>query len=87
MQQNEYLKTEYIGKSVIIRQCTDPSWINKSGNIIDETQKTFLIDLAGTKKRIAKKNAIFEFTFEGKKIMIEGSCIQYRSEDRIKKTR
>jgi ribonuclease P protein subunit POP4 len=87
MQQKEYLKTEFIGKTVIIRHCTDPTWINKSGIIIDETQKTFSINLQGTAKRIAKNIATFEFNLEGKKIMIEGSRIQYRPEDRIKKAR
>ena len=87
MQQKEYLKTEFIGKTVVIRHCTDPTWINKSGTIIDETKKTFSINLHGTKKCIAKNSATFEFNIEGKKIMIEGSCIQYRPEDRIKKAR
>lgn len=87
MQLKEYLKTEFIGKTVIIRHCTDPSWINKSGIILDETKKTFSISLAGNKKYIAKNIATFEFNIEGKKIIIEGSRIQYRPEDRIKKTR
>ena len=87
MQLKEYLKTEFIGKTVIIQHCTDPSWINKSGIILDETQKTFSISLAGNKKCIAKNIATFEFNIEGKKIMIEGSRIQYRPEDRIKKAR
>jgi ribonuclease P protein subunit POP4 len=87
MQQKEYLKTEYIGLPVTIHQCTDPTWINKTGHIIDETQKTFIIEIKGTKKRIAKKTATFEFIIEGKKIIIEGFRIQYRPEDRIKKTR
>ncbi len=87
MQQKEYLKTEYIGKTVTIQHCSDPSWINKTGRIIDETQKTFIIDIHGTKKCIAKQTATFEITIEGKKITIEGSRILYQPENRIKKTR
>jgi ribonuclease P protein subunit POP4 len=83
----EYLKTEFIGKQVTILHCTDPAWTNKTGCILDETKKTFIIDIDGQKKRIAKKIATFEINIEGKNIRINGSQIQYRPEERIKKTR
>ena len=33
-------KEELIGHHVTIQECTDPSWINKSGTIVDETKNT-----------------------------------------------
>ena len=38
-------------------------------------------------KMIAKKTASFEFEYHGKKMILDGSKIAYRPEDRIKKVR
>jgi len=87
MDENHLVKDEFIGKVVTIRECTDPYWINKLGIIIDETKNTFVIEINKQPKRIAKKNAIFEFEYEGKKFSLKGSRLTYRPEDRIKKAR
>jgi len=87
MHSNEKLKMEFIGKRVTIKKSTDPTWINKSGTIYDETKKTFIIDIDGTKKRVAKNTITFELTSKENKITINGSKIQYKPEERIKKTR
>ena len=81
------VKHELIGRSVIIKECTDPKFIGISGVIIDETKNTFLIDTKNKQKRIAKKAATFEFEYSGKKITIQGSKLIYRPEDRTKKAR
>jgi ribonuclease P protein subunit POP4 len=80
-------KEELIGLHVTIKECKDPNWINRSGLIIDETKKTFLIEINGQEKMIAKKAATFEFDYDGEKITIDGSKIVYRPENRIKKVR
>jgi len=81
-------RDELIGLHVRIRECTDPTWNSVSGRIIDETKNTFLIETKdGKQKKLAKKTAKFEFDIEGKKIIIDGSKIVYRPEDRIKKVR
>ncbi|HEC72664.1 MAG TPA: ribonuclease P protein subunit [Thermoplasmatales archaeon] len=81
-------RDELIGLHVQIRECTDPTWNNVAGKIIDETKNTFIIETDdGKQKKIAKKTAKFEFNIEGKKIIIDGSKIVYRPEDRIKKVR
>ena len=80
-------KDELIGKHVTITQCKDPTWVNKSGIIIDETKNTFLIERKNYTKRIAKKIATFEFTYHQKKIAVNGNQLTYRPEDRIKKAR
>jgi ribonuclease P protein subunit POP4 len=81
------VKKELIGRTVTITHCTDPAWINKTGTIIDETKNTFLIRVKGQPKRIAKDIARFEFRVDGKKIVIDGTRLTYRPEDRIKKAR
>jgi ribonuclease P protein subunit POP4 len=80
-------RDELIGLNVKIIDCKDPSWIGKSGKIIDETKNTFLIEIDDEKKRIAKYIASFEIEYKGKIITINGSKITFRPEDRIKKVR
>ena len=87
MQKTPIVKDEIIGRIVTITNCTDPSWIGKSGIILDETKNTFLIEINEQEKRIAKKSATFEFERNGKKTQVEGSRLIYRPEDRIKKAR
>lgn len=87
MNEKKFARGELIGLKVKIKECKDKSWIGKSGFIIDETKNTFLIKIDNQKKIIAKNIAIFEFECEDKKVVIDGSKIAYRPEDRIKKIR
>jgi ribonuclease P protein subunit POP4 len=87
MNEKKFAREELIGLKVKIKECKDMSWIGKSGLIIDETKNTFLIQIENQKKIIAKNIATFEFETEGKKILLNGSKITYRPEDRIKKVR
>jgi len=87
MDKKTLARDELIGLHVTITDCKDPSWVGKSGLIIDETKNTFHLEIKNEKKIIAKKNATFEFEYNNKKITIEGSKIMYKPEDRIKKIR
>jgi ribonuclease P protein subunit POP4 len=87
MDERTLAREELIGLRVKIKDCKDPSWLNKSGTIVDETKNTFLIEIDDKKRKIAKKIASFEFEYRGKKITINGSKIAFRPEDRIKKVR
>jgi len=80
-------KEELIGLHVKIKECKDPKWLDKSGIIIDETRNTFILEIDNDRKRIAKNIAKFEFEQDGKKILLNGSKLTYRPEDRIKKVR
>jgi ribonuclease P protein subunit POP4 len=80
-------REELIGLDVTISKCKDTNWKGKTGIIIDETKKTFLINTGKKNKIIAKRIAEFEFNLDGKKITLDGSKIIYKSEDRIKKIR
>jgi RNase P/RNase MRP subunit p29 len=87
MEHDSILSDELIGRTVTIIECTDPSWVNKTGLIIDETQHTFLIETHKKQKRIAKQTATFAFDYHGKQTIVKGSRLAYRPEVRIKKTR
>ena len=87
MEHEPITSDELIGRMVIIIECTDPSWINQSGLIIDETKHTFLIETEKKQKRIAKQTATFAFEYNGKKTIVKGTRLAHRPEERIKKTR
>ncbi len=79
------VKDELIGLHTIIKECSDNSVTGTSGEIVDETKNTFRIKVNDKEKTIAKKNTLFEFEYNGKKILIDGCKLIYRPEDRIKK--
>ncbi len=87
MEREPITSDELIGRMVTIIECTDPSWINQSGLIIDETKHTFLIEIEKKQKRIAKQTATFAFEYNGKKTIVKGTRLAHRPEERIKKTR
>ena len=82
----KFAKEEFIGLNVCITNSNDPSWIGKKGLVIDETKNTFKIKINGINKTIAKKNSQFMFEYNGMNINLDGLKINYKPEDRIKKT-
>ena len=87
MEHEPITSDELIGRVVTIIECTDSSWINQSGLIIDETKHTFLIEIEKKQLRIAKQTATFAFEYNGKKTIVKGTRLAHRPEERIKKTR
>jgi len=81
------IKDEFIGQNVRISSCTDPTWVQKSGVIINETKNTFLIEINGKDKRIGKDIASFTFEKSGTVLAVSGSSLRYRPEERVKKAR
>jgi RNase P/RNase MRP subunit p29 len=61
MDDETIVKEELIGRNVTIKDCTDPTWDNKTGIILDETKNTFIIEINDNQKKIAKNIASFEF--------------------------
>ena len=87
MYEDIIIKEEFIGKHVCVKECSDPTFNKVSGIIIDETKNTFLIKTKNKKKMIAKNSALFEIEFKGTKVLIKGSRLIFRPEDRTKKAR
>jgi ribonuclease P protein subunit POP4 len=80
-------RDELIGQQVFISKCSDPTWIDISGVIVDETKHTFLIETKEKVKRIAKEIATFSFDVLGTSKHVQGSNLRYRPEERVKKAR
>ncbi len=79
-------KEEFIGRNVSIIKCTDPSWIGREGIITDETKNTFTLKINEEYKIIGKKNSEFKFEIKGNDVILNGTKINFKPEDRIKKT-
>lgn len=78
---------ELIGLNIKILQYTDPNLIGVEGIVVDETQKTLVIEKPDGKKiRVFKENGVFEFKLpHGEKVIIKGIDIIGRPWDRLKR--
>jgi ribonuclease P protein subunit POP4 len=54
---------------------------------VDETKNTFVLRRSDREVTVPKAAHDFMFTYQGEKVLIHGSEIQHRPEDRIKKIR
>lgn len=77
----KFIKGEFIGRRIKIRECTDTSLKGIEGTIVDETKNMFAIETKYGIKKVAKNIAIFDI--DGR--IIDGKKIAYRPEDRIRK--
>ncbi len=77
---------ELIGLEVMVEDSLDPGLIGLSGEIVDETRNTFLLETERGIKRIAKANTSLIFTLpEGQRVKIAGSVLISQPENRITK--
>lgn len=83
---------ELIGLELKVVDSSNKSLIGISGIIVDETKKTFLIELKdsthnlNSEKLIQKDISIFQFKVpDGTIVEIDGKILLNRPEDRIKK--
>jgi len=78
---------ELIGLDVTILSHSDPHLIGVSGRIVDETMNTLRILLNnGRILTVFKRYGLFEITLPGNtKVVIDGSQIFGRPEDRLKR--
>ena len=76
-----FIKGELIGLKAKVVRCSDPTLVNRTGEIIDETKNTFLIKTRTREKRVAKDIAQFEI--DG--THVEGKRIKCQPWERIKK--
>ncbi len=78
---------EIIGLKVRIIEHSDPSLVGVVGRIVDETQKTIVIEtLSGKRKRVLKEHGVYEIRLPHReeKVIIRGFEILGRPEDRLK---
>jgi len=72
---------ELIGLSVTVEKSTNQTLVGIRGKVEDETRDTLVI----SGRIVQKKDNTFLFSVGEEKVEIEGSVIQGRPEDRIKK--
>ena len=82
---HEILNHELIGLEAEVLEDSNSSNVSIKGEVIDETMNTIVINCDGA-KRLAKKNAVFKFKLNGEAVKVEGSALQGRPEERVKKT-
>ena len=75
------MNTTWIGQLLTVVESTDPTLIGRSGNVIDETQKTLTI-LENGHARVFGKAAI-QFTLNDGTTVLSGSSLRQRPEDRM----
>lgn len=83
LNEKNILMHELIGLGVKVKS-SDSSKHEMKGRIIDESKKTFTIETINGEKKIAKREASFEFKVKGKKVVVSGRILEFSPEDRIK---
>ena len=77
---------ELIGLEVNVEASSNPGQIGLSGQVVDETRNTFLLETKAKVVRLAKKNTSLDFTLPfGQKVRIAGSVLISQPENRISK--
>ena len=75
------MNTTWIGQKLTVVGSTDPTLVGRSGNVIDETQKTLTI-LENGQERVFGKAAI-QFTLNDGITVLSGLSLRQRPEDRM----
>ncbi len=79
-------RMEFIGKTIEVVAADNPSLIGIMGKVMDETKNTLVIETKGKEiKKLLKKQITIKTTINEKKYIIDGSLLQGRPEDRLKK--
>ncbi|QLH75347.1 MAG: ribonuclease P protein subunit [Methanomassiliicoccales archaeon] len=86
MDKRDFMRREFIGTEVEVVSSRHRGYLIR-GTVVDETKNTFTLRSGGKERVVPKSGNEFEFTYEGRKVQVKGSEIQYRPEDRIKKIR
>ena len=77
---------ELIGLEVNVEASSNPGQIGLSGQVVDETRNTFLLETKSKVVRLAKKNTSLDFTLpSGQMVRIAGSVLISQPENRISK--
>jgi len=78
---------ELIGLRAEVVKSTDPGKLGFRGRVVDETRNTIVLETARGEKRVPKSEVDLRFELEDDEIMINGSRLLFRPEDRLKKAK
>ncbi len=76
---------EWIGLKVKIAKSTDPTLQGLEGVVRDETMNTFSIETNGKLLQVQKQKTTFRAELPTENVEVDGSLLQFRPEDRVKK--
>ncbi len=75
---------ELIGLNVLVTQSKDANKKGIAGTIVDETQRTFVIETANGEKIVPKNESVFAFELGTENVTLKGSDLLYTSIERLK---
>jgi ribonuclease P protein subunit POP4 len=75
---------ELIGLDVEIVQSTDPAKKGVRGKIVNETQRTFIVETKNGEKTIPKNESIFQFSLDRETVEANGKDLRYTPIERLK---
>lgn len=75
---------ELIGLNVKVVESVDASKQGLTGKIVDETQRTFVIESSNTEKVLPKNESTFAFDLDGEIVEIEGNELVGNPIERLK---
>ncbi len=79
-------RQELIGLHMTVEESSNPCQAGLSGQVVDETRNTFLLETKAKVVRLAKKNMSLVFTLpDGQNVRISGSVLISQPENRINK--
>ena len=87
MAMKNVLRDELIGHPIEITLSKNKDIEGMEGTIIDETKNMLIIETKDGRKKAIKDQIRFTIQKDGKKILVDGSKISFRPEDRIKKVK
>lgn len=76
---------ELIGLKAKVLKSLDRAQKGLTGEIIDETKNTFVIETNAGRKIVVKKISVFKFYWNGRSFTVDGNEINFRPYERIKK--
>ncbi|MEM0448997.1 MAG: ribonuclease P protein subunit [Methanomassiliicoccales archaeon] len=87
MKKRDFMRMEFIGLEVEVIESNHPGYLHIAGTVVDETKNTITIATGKKEVMVPKPSNTFQFTWGSEKITVQGTEIQHRPEDRIKKIR
>jgi ribonuclease P protein subunit POP4 len=83
----DIIREEFIGTNGTVAFSNHMGYLGISGEVVDETRNTFVLQQQGKMKKIVKDQAVFQFRLsDGTIVEIDGKLLVGKPEDRIKKT-
>jgi len=75
---------EFIGLNVEIVKSSNPKIFGMKGQIVNETKNMLVLDTAKGQKSFPKANSTWKFSIKEKEILVDGSSLSKRPEDRLR---